>query len=98
MFQILGLLLVGGVIGMLARLLVPGRQSIGLLWTLALGVAGAIIGGLVASRLRAGEITELNFVGFVAAVGASTALLAIAQAAGGGRGRLGRERERERLP
>ena len=92
------LFLIGLIVGAIARLLVPGPTPMGVLGTAAAGVAGAIIGGLIASRLGAGEITELNFVGFVAAVGASTALLAIAQAAGGGRGRLGRERERERLP
>ena len=97
MFQILGLLLIGVVIGLLARLILPGRQRIGLLWTMLLGVAGAIIGGVIASRLAAGQITELNFVGFVAAVGASVALLAIGEAAAGGRGALGSERDRERL-
>ena len=92
--QILGLILVGVVIGLLARLILPGRQRIGLMWTMLLGVAGAIIGGVVASALGAGEITELNFVGFVAAVGASVALLAIGEAASGGRGSLGSRRDR----
>ena len=97
MIQILGLLLVGLVIGLLARLILPGRQRIGLLWTMLLGVAGAIVGGVIASALGAGQITELNFVGFVAAVAASVALLAVAEGAGAGRGRLGGGRDHERL-
>ncbi len=48
--QIIGLILVGLVIGLLARLLLPGRQKIGLVWTLLLGVLGAVIGGVIASR------------------------------------------------
>jgi uncharacterized membrane protein YeaQ/YmgE (transglycosylase-associated protein family) len=92
--QILGLLLVGIVIGFLARLLLPGRQKIGLLWTLALGVAGALIGGTIASALAAGDIFELNFVGFVAAVISSVVLLAVGERAGLGEGTTRRERKR----
>src|SRR5215211_3245729 len=74
--QILGLLIVGLIIGFLARAILPGRQKIGLLWTLVLGVAGALIGGTIASALAAGDIFELNFVGFIVAVVSSVALLA----------------------
>ena len=66
--QFIGLLIVGLIIGVLARLLVPGRQRIGLAFTLMLGVLGALIGGTIASVIDAGEMFELNFVGFVAAV------------------------------
>ncbi len=84
--QILGLLIVGLIIGALARLLLPGRQKIGLALTLVLGVIGALIGGIIASALNTGDIFELDFIGFIAAVVASVALLAVAQAAGLGAG------------
>jgi uncharacterized membrane protein YeaQ/YmgE (transglycosylase-associated protein family) len=90
--QILGLILVGLVIGVLARLLLPGRQRIGLALTLLLGVLGAVIGGTVASAIGRGDIFELNIVGFVVAVLAAVGLVAIAEAAG-----LGAPRDRERL-
>ena len=76
----------GIVIGFLARLLLPGRQKIGLVWTLVLGVAGALIGGTIASALAAGDIFELNFVGFVAAVISAVVLLAVGERAGLGEG------------
>lgn len=41
-------LLVGIVVGVLARLLVPGRSRIGILGTLAVGVIGAVGGGWLA--------------------------------------------------
>ncbi|MDQ3644023.1 MAG: hypothetical protein M3356_00730 [Actinomycetota bacterium] len=82
----LGLLIVGLIIGALARLLLPGRQKIGLALTLVLGVIGALIGGIIASALNTGDIFELDFIGFIAAVVASVALLAVAQAAGLGAG------------
>jgi uncharacterized membrane protein YeaQ/YmgE (transglycosylase-associated protein family) len=98
--QILGLLLIGLIIGALARLLLPGRQRLGLVLTLLLGVLGALIGGVVASYLGTGNIWELNVVGFIVAVLASVGLLAIAEAAGIGApkrgGTLGSDR-RDRL-
>lgn len=83
----IGFLVAGLIIGLLARLLLPGRQRIGLLWTLLLGVVGSLIGGTIANALRAGSIWELNFVGFVAAVAVSVALLAVGERAGLGAGR-----------
>ena len=78
----IGFLAFGLVVGLLARLLLPGRQKIGLLWTLLLGVIGSIIGGTIANALRSGSIWELNFVGAVCAIGASVIVLAIAERSG----------------
>ena len=86
----IGFLIAGLIIGLLARLLLPGRQRIGLLWTLVLGVVGSVIGGTIANALRTGDIWELNVIGFIAAVASSMALLAVGERAGlgsGGRGR-----------
>ena len=47
--QILGLIIIGIVIGVIARLLLPGRQRIGAGMTVVLGIAGALVGGIVAS-------------------------------------------------
>lgn len=77
--QILGLLVIGLIIGALARLLKPGRQRLGLLGTLALGVVGALIGGVIASLLGTGNIWELDFLGFVVAVIAAVLLIGVAE-------------------
>ena len=81
--------------GLIARLLLPGRQKIGLLWTLVLGVIGSIIGGVIANALQSGDILELNFIGACAAIAASVVVLAIAErsgllADGGRRGEISR--------
>jgi uncharacterized membrane protein YeaQ/YmgE (transglycosylase-associated protein family) len=81
----IGFLVAGLIIGLLARLILPGRQHIGLLWTLVLGVVGSLIGGTIANALDSGDIWELNFIGFVAAVIASVLLLALAEGAASGR-------------
>ena len=41
----------GLVIGLIARAIVPGRQSIGMFMTILLGIAGAVVGGLIASAI-----------------------------------------------
>lgn len=83
----IGFIVAGLIIGLLARLLLPGRQKIGLLWTIALGIAGSVIGGVIANLIHSGDIFELNFVGFVVAVIASVALLAAAERSGLAAGR-----------
>jgi uncharacterized membrane protein YeaQ/YmgE (transglycosylase-associated protein family) len=82
----LGFLIAGFIIGALARLLLPGRQRIGLALTLLLGVLGSVVGGAVASAIDTGDLFELNFIGFVVAVLAAVGLLAVADRAGIGRG------------
>ena len=88
----IGFLVAGLVIGLLARALLPGRQHIGLIATLLLGVIGSLIGGTIANALRSGSIWELNVIGFICAVAASIALLAIGERMG-----LGAGSRRERL-
>ena len=84
--QILGLIVIGLVIGYLARLFKPGRQRIGFLWTLLLGVAGALIGGIVASWFGTGGIWELNFWGTVVGIIAAIVLIGLAE------GRVGKSK------
>jgi len=45
---ILSWLLCGLVIGIIARIVVPGRHPLGILGTILLGVAGAFVGGFLA--------------------------------------------------
>lgn len=83
--DILGFLLAGLLIGALARLFKRGRQNLSLVATLLLGLAGSVIGGLVASLLGTGDIFELNFLGFIVAVIAATLLIGAAESMSGGR-------------
>jgi uncharacterized membrane protein YeaQ/YmgE (transglycosylase-associated protein family) len=84
LFQILGLIVVGLIIGALARLIKPGRQRMSILATMGLGVVGAIIGGALADLLGVGSITELNVLGFVFAVIAALLLVGVAEGMSGG--------------
>ena len=81
----------GLVVGLLARLLLPGRQKIGILLTIVLGVAGALIGGFVATELLGiADADEFDIGSFLIAVATSVGLLAVAERLG-----LGGDRRRE---
>lgn len=74
--EILWLLVVGLVVGLIARLLVPGRDSMGLLATMVLGVIGSFVGGILLALITTGELT-LTTAGWIGSiVGAVLALLA----------------------
>jgi uncharacterized membrane protein YeaQ/YmgE (transglycosylase-associated protein family) len=51
LFLVLSILIGGLVVGGLGRLVVPGPNPIGLWWTVACGIGGAIVGGIVARLL-----------------------------------------------
>lgn len=75
----IGFLVAGLIIGALARLIKPGKQNLGILATLGLGVVGSVIGGVIASLLGTGDIWELNVLGFVVAVIAAVSLIGVAE-------------------
>ena len=77
--QILGLIVIGIVIGIIARLVLPGRQRIGVLMTVLLGIGGALVGGIVASAIGEGDIFELNFIGTIVGIIAAILLIAAAE-------------------
>lgn len=81
----IGFIVAGLVIGALARLIKPGKQNLGLLATLLLGLAGSVIGGVIASLLGTGNIFELNVLGFIVAVIAAVLLIGVAEGIAGRR-------------
>ncbi len=56
MGSIIGTIIVGAIMGALARLFMKGSQNIGILWTILLGALGAGVGSWIASALGLGTI------------------------------------------
>ena len=79
----IGFIVAGLIIGALARLIKPGKQNLGIVATLLLGLAGSVIGGLIANLLGTGGIFELNVLGFIAAVIAAVLLIGVAEGVSG---------------
>lgn len=71
----IGFIVFGLVVGVLARVLVPGRQHLTLWMTLLLGLVGSVVGGLVANALGTGDIFELNVLGSVVAIATAVVLI-----------------------
>jgi uncharacterized membrane protein YeaQ/YmgE (transglycosylase-associated protein family) len=70
----------GFIIGLIARAVVPGKQSMGLVLTTVLGIAGSLIGGLVASAIGGGDATGFHGAGFIGSLIGAVLLLVIAGA------------------
>ena len=58
---ILWALVAGAVIGALGRLLLPGRQNISVWLTIGVGVAAALLGGVIATWLGIGETAGIDW-------------------------------------
>jgi uncharacterized membrane protein YeaQ/YmgE (transglycosylase-associated protein family) len=68
----------GFIVGLIARAVVPGRQGMGLVMTTLLGIAGSLIGGLVASALWGhGSASRFEPVGFIGSIIGAILLLVI---------------------
>lgn len=83
LWDIIGFLVFGLVVGAVARLIKPGRQHLSVWMTLLLGVAGSLIGGVVASLLGTGTIFELNILGAIVAIIAAVLLIGVAEGTSG---------------
>ncbi len=47
MIQIISYIIVGFIVGLIARAIMPGAQHLGFIMTTVLGIAGSIVGGLI---------------------------------------------------
>jgi len=65
----------GLLVGALAKFIMPGKQGGGIIKTTLLGVAGALLGGFVGSKLGMGSVSGFNVPSLVLAVGGAILLL-----------------------
>jgi uncharacterized membrane protein YeaQ/YmgE (transglycosylase-associated protein family) len=68
----------GLVIGLLARAILPGRQSMGLIATALLGMAGSFMGGFLVSLVTHNRVTDFNTAGVIGSIVGAILLLVIA--------------------
>ena len=88
MFGLIGFLIVGLLAGAIARFVVPGRDRLGCIGTMLLGVAGSYVGGFLGSLIFNDQIDlrkANNFIGAV--IGAVVALLLLRLVTGSGKRR-----------
>ena len=87
-WTIVGWIVFGLVVGFIARALVPGRDNIGMLRTIVLGVVGSVLGGFVFGLFTAGlrDFQPAGWIGSI--VGAVIVLLLYNKFVLGGRKRV----------
>jgi uncharacterized membrane protein YeaQ/YmgE (transglycosylase-associated protein family) len=82
-------------VGIFARILKPGRQGVGIVLTIVIGVVGSLLGGFVATELLGiADFDEFDFGSFIIAVAASVLLLAVYDRVD----RMLPDRDRKQLP
>ena len=74
---ILSWIVMGLIVGALAKLIMPGKDPGGIIVTICLGIAGAFVGGFIGSRLGFGSVSGFNFPSFLIAIGGAVLLLII---------------------
>lgn len=73
---IIWFIVVGLIVGLLARAIVPGRDAMGILATIVLGIVGSFVGGLLVVFFTTKEYSGLEPAGWIGSiVGAIVALL-----------------------
>lgn len=73
---ILGFIILGLLAGAIAKAILPGDDPGGILVTMAIGIVGAIVGGLIASALGIGELGDFFDIGtWLIAIAGSLLLL-----------------------
>jgi len=65
---ILLFLVFGLVVGLIARAVMPGRQSMSLLMTMVLGVLGSFVGGFLAALVTDTRVMDFNTTGLIGSV------------------------------
>jgi len=66
---ILAFIIIGLLAGLIARAIMPGNQSMGLVATTLLGMVGSLVGGLIGSLFsRSGRIFDLHPTGIILSV------------------------------
>ncbi|MGH8774769.1 MAG: GlsB/YeaQ/YmgE family stress response membrane protein [Jiangellaceae bacterium] len=66
---IISAIVVGAIIGVLARLVLPGRQAIGILMTIVIGIAAALIGTWLAQQVGVATTPGIDWIEILFQVG-----------------------------
>jgi uncharacterized membrane protein YeaQ/YmgE (transglycosylase-associated protein family) len=75
---ILAWIVFGLVVGLIARAIMPGRQSMGLVMTAVLGVVGSLVGGFIATLLTGRQMGDLHGAGLIGSILGALAVMFIA--------------------
>jgi uncharacterized membrane protein YeaQ/YmgE (transglycosylase-associated protein family) len=75
--EIIGLIIAGAIIGALARLFMPGRQPVGVLITVILGIVGVLIGYWLAGLLGVAATSGIDWLRWIISIIVAAVLIGI---------------------
>ena len=75
--QLIAMVVVGAVVGALARLFLKGDQRISILWTIVLGAVGAVLGAWLAGLIGVAVTISLGLIRWIFSVVAAIILINI---------------------
>ncbi|GAB3349173.1 GlsB/YeaQ/YmgE family stress response membrane protein [Modestobacter lapidis] len=77
LWNIIVLLVIGGIAGLIARAIIPGKQDLGIGMTIALGIVGSVVGNLLGSLIFEPHRFELGTSGIIGSIIGAIVVLGI---------------------
>ena len=77
MGTIIGSIITGAIIGALARVFMPGRQNISIIWTIILGAVGAFVGTWVAGFFGVAHPAGIDWIRWILSIIAAMVAISI---------------------
>ena len=74
---IISAIVIGAIIGVLARLVLPGRQAIGILLTIVIGILGALIGTWLAQQVGVATTDGIDWIEMLFQIGVAAVGIAL---------------------
>ncbi|MCW2874020.1 GlsB/YeaQ/YmgE family stress response membrane protein [Actinacidiphila oryziradicis] len=66
---VISAIVIGLIIGVLGRLVVPGRQHIGVIWTILIGIVAALVGAAIAHKLGVADTKGIDWIEWLIQIG-----------------------------
>ena len=72
--SIIVLIIIGAIVGALARLVLPGRQAYGMIVTIVLGIVGVLIGYWLSGFIGAAHTKGIDWIRWIISIGVAALL------------------------
>jgi len=66
---VISAIIIGIVIGVLGRLVVPGRQHVGVFWTIVVGIVAALVGSAIAAGFDVQDTKGVDWIEWLIQIG-----------------------------
>jgi len=77
---IISWIVMGLIVGLVAKFIMPGKDAGGIIVTILIGIAGAFLGGFIGSLLGLGNVTGFNVGSLLLSIGGAILILILYRA------------------